>query len=62
VSRVRALDDAIGIPKTIAALRPDDVPEIARAAMIEASRDYPVPKRMSLREAEELLRGMIVAA
>ena len=32
-----------------------DVPEVARAAMIEAHRDYPVPKNMSLAEAEALL-------
>jgi hypothetical protein len=34
------------------------VPEIARAAMVEASRDYPVPKIMALAESEALLRRM----
>jgi hypothetical protein len=30
--------------------------------MIEAHRDYPVPKRMSLEQAEALLREMVAAA
>jgi alcohol dehydrogenase class IV len=58
IERVRELNRAVGIPEKIAALKPDDVPEIARAAMIEAARDYPVPKVMALAESEELLRRM----
>jgi hypothetical protein len=34
------------------------VPEIARAAMIEASRDYPVPKAMSYAQSLALLARM----
>jgi alcohol dehydrogenase class IV len=55
VARVRELNRAVGIPEKIAALKATDVPEIARAAMIEATRDYPVPKLMTLRESEALL-------
>ena len=58
VERVRALNRAVGIPEKLDALRPADVPEIARAAMIEAARDYPVPKVMALAESEALLRRM----
>jgi alcohol dehydrogenase len=58
VARVRELNRAVGIPEKLAALKPGDVPEIARAAMIEASRDYPVPKVMALAESEALLRRM----
>jgi alcohol dehydrogenase len=58
VTRVRALNRAVGIPEKMAVLKPDDVPEIARAAMVEASRDYPVPKVMALAESEALLRRM----
>jgi alcohol dehydrogenase len=58
VDRVRKLNQEIGIPETIALLRSGDIPEIARAAMIEANRDYPVPKRMPLTQAEALLRRM----
>ncbi|MEW6271476.1 MAG: iron-containing alcohol dehydrogenase [Thermodesulfobacteriota bacterium] len=59
VERVRELNASVGIPQRIDALRAADVPEIARAAMVEAHRDYPVPKNMSLAEAEELLRRML---
>jgi alcohol dehydrogenase len=58
VDRVRELNRAIGIPEKMAALKPTDVPAIARAAMIEASRDYPVPKVMTLAEGEALLRRL----
>jgi alcohol dehydrogenase class IV len=58
VDRVRELNRSVGIPETIAALKPSDVPGIARAAMIEAHRDYPVPKNMSLIEAEATLRQL----
>ena len=44
--------------RTIAALKPSDVPGIARAAMIEAHRDYPVPKNMTLVQAEATLRHL----
>jgi alcohol dehydrogenase len=55
VEAVRALERTTGIPPAVAELRPEDIPAIARAAMIEAHRDYPVPKNMRLREAEALL-------
>jgi alcohol dehydrogenase class IV len=55
VDRVRELNRTIGIPEKVAPLRPEDVGVIARAAMVEAHRDYPVPKNMSLAEAETLL-------
>jgi alcohol dehydrogenase len=58
VARVRELNRAVGIPDKLVALKPTDVPEIARAAMVEASRDYPVPKIMALAESEALLRRM----
>jgi alcohol dehydrogenase len=58
VDRVRELNRAIGIPEKMAALKAADVPAIARAAMIEAARDYPVPKVMTLAEGEALLRRL----
>ncbi|HWJ04330.1 MAG TPA: iron-containing alcohol dehydrogenase [Steroidobacteraceae bacterium] len=58
VERVRELNRGVGIPEKIAALKPVDVPEIARAAMIEAARDYPVPKPMALAESQSLLARM----
>jgi alcohol dehydrogenase len=58
IDRVRELNRAVGIPEKIAALKPGDVPVIARAAMIEATRDYPVPKAMGLADSEALLQRM----
>jgi alcohol dehydrogenase len=62
VDRVRELNRTVGIPEKMESLKPADVPAIARAAMIEAYRDYPVPKNMSLAEAQMLLRRMILIA
>lgn len=59
IGRVRELARSVGIPERVAELRAEDIGEIARAAMIEAHRDYPVPKNMSLPEAEALLRRML---
>ena len=62
VDRVRQLNRAVGIPEKLAPLLPKDIPDIARAAMVEANRDYPVPKRMKLVQAEELLQRMCATA
>lgn len=59
VERVRALNRAIGIPEKMTSLAAADIPEIARAAMVEAYRDYPVAKVMPLADAEALLRRMV---
>jgi alcohol dehydrogenase class IV len=59
IDRVRELNRGVGIPEKVAALKPADVPVVARAAMVEAARDYPVPKNMSLREAETLLGRLL---
>lgn len=56
VERIRELNRCIGIPEKLEALRSADIPEIARAAMVEAHRDYPVPKVMSLGEAQALMQ------
>ena len=59
IDRVRDLNRGVGIPEKVVALKPADLPTVARAAMVEAARDYPVPKNMSLGEAETLLRRML---
>src|SRR5512137_858981 len=56
VERVRELNRTVGIPEKLEALKAADIPEVARAAMVEAHRDYPVPKNMAPAEAEALLR------
>jgi len=59
VERVRELNRAVGIPERMAALKPADIPEVARAAMVEAARDYPVPKSMTLAESQALLQRLL---
>ena len=59
VERVRELNRTIGIPDRLEALRREDIPEVARAAMIEAHRDYPVPANMNLAQAERLLSACL---
>jgi alcohol dehydrogenase len=56
VDRVRELNRTVGIPDKLEALKRSDIPAVARAAMIEAHRDYPVPRNMGLSEAEALLQ------
>jgi alcohol dehydrogenase class IV len=61
LERVRELNRSVGIPEKLDALKPEDVAEVAHAAMIEAYRDYPVAKNMAASEAEQLLRRMLAA-
>jgi len=59
VERVRELNRGVGIPERMAALKPGDIPEVARAAMVEAARDYPVPKPMTLAQSQALLQQLL---
>jgi alcohol dehydrogenase class IV len=58
IERVRELNRSIGIPERLDALRAADLRDIARAAMIEAARDYPVPKPMNYAQSLAVLRRM----
>jgi alcohol dehydrogenase class IV len=58
IDRVRELNRGVGIPEKMAALKAADVPEVARAAMVEAARDYPVPKPMTLAQSQALLQRL----
>jgi len=62
IEKVRELSRKVGIPEKLDALKAADIPAIAREAMIEAHRDYPVPRNMSLAEAERLLSRMLPQA
>jgi alcohol dehydrogenase len=59
IERIRELSREIGIPEKLDALKSADIPAIAREAMIEAHRDYPVPRDMSLTDAQTLLSRML---
>jgi alcohol dehydrogenase class IV len=61
IVRVRELNQLMSIPDKVAELKAADIPSIARAALIEATRDYPVPRVMSVAQAEDLLRKLLVS-
>ena len=59
IASVVAMNKAIGIPTALAALRAEDIPELAKAACWEADTNYPVPKYLSPRHVESLLAGLV---
>ena len=59
VASVEALNDEIGIPRYLDALREEDIPALAKAACWEADTSYPVPKYMSPATCEKLLREVL---
>lgn len=56
---VIALNRELGIPETLAALKEADIPSLARAACHEAHTGYPVPRYMTQRQCEELIRKLL---
>lgn len=56
---IDALSRRIGIPRHLDALREEDIPQLARAACREADFNYPVPRVMSQRDCEALLRAVL---
>jgi alcohol dehydrogenase class IV len=62
VDAVQALGDALQIPRTLAALREEDLDALAAAACHEADFNYPVPRRMTPADCVALLRQVLPAA
>jgi len=60
IAAVRKLEVTVGIPSTLEALAPADIPAIARQALAEAHMNYPVPRYMRQDECEALL-GRVLA-
>ena len=56
---VDQLNHDIGIPTTLAALREEDIPALAEAALQEAHTDYPVPRYMTQEICEDLIRQVL---
>ncbi len=56
---VENLNKTLGIPKYLEALKEDDIPQLAKAACWEADTNYPVPRRMSQKDCERLLRQVL---
>jgi alcohol dehydrogenase len=59
IRAVDAMNEAMGIPTTIAELRAEDIPLVAQRALAEAHPEYPVPRIMTRGECEALLRGLL---
>ncbi len=56
---VEALNRDLGIPRHLDALREEDIPELAKAACWEADTNYPVPRYMSPKTCEGILRDVL---
>ncbi len=61
IDRIWAMNEAMGIPKTLDALQAHDIPDIAKAALHEAHYTYPVPKYMDMNQCQALLRKLLPA-
>jgi alcohol dehydrogenase class IV len=61
VARVRQLNEALSIPRTVAALRTEDFDRIIDAAFAEAHGTYGVPRYLDRREATALLDRLLPA-
>ena len=62
IESVERLNRDLGIPRHLEALRPADIPALAAAACWEADTSYPVPKYMSPKRCEALLREILSPA
>ena len=59
---VDALNRDLGIPTTLAALQEADIPALAKAACHEAHTGYPVPRYMTQKVCEDLIRKALPKA
>ena len=59
IDHIRSLNARFGIPEKLDALKADDIPGIARAALKEAHGTYAVPRYMDRPECESLIRKIM---
>lgn len=59
IEHIEQMNERMKIPSTIAELRAQDIPMIAKRALKEAHPDYPVPRIMTLSECEELVTRLL---
>ncbi|MFD2231259.1 iron-containing alcohol dehydrogenase [Alkalimarinus sediminis] len=59
IDKIRAMLKEFNIPEKLEALKPEDIPEIARLALKEAHYNYPVPKYMDQETCEEFIKQMV---
>jgi alcohol dehydrogenase class IV len=59
---IDAMNERLGIPRHLEALREADIPALAQAACREADTSYPVPRYMSQAVCEDVIRQALPAA
>jgi alcohol dehydrogenase class IV len=59
IEHIREMNEAFGIPDSLEALDPNDVPAIAEAALKEAHFTYAVPRYMDQQTCERLVGQMV---
>lgn len=59
IAKIRSMLKTFNIPAQLDALKPDDIPKIAKSALEEAHNNYPVPKYMNQKVCESLLIKMV---
>jgi alcohol dehydrogenase len=59
IDSVEAMNRDLGIPTQVDALREEDIPALAKAACWEADTNYPVPRYMSPKICEGILRDVL---
>jgi alcohol dehydrogenase class IV len=53
------LNRELGIPTHLDALHAEDIPALAKAACHEAETGYPVPRYMTQRQCEDIIRRVL---
>lgn len=59
IHAVKRLNQRLGIPETIDALKPEDIPMVAERALKEANPMYPVPALMNRKQCENLISRLL---
>jgi len=59
LGKVRELARTVGISPTLASLKAEDIPSLARDALAEAHMNYPVPRYMETADCEQLISRLL---
>ncbi|MDX1498243.1 MAG: iron-containing alcohol dehydrogenase, partial [Salinisphaeraceae bacterium] len=62
IAQIREMNQTFGIPEKLDLLKAEDIPRIAKAAREEARFTYAVPRYMSRKSCERVVKHMLVAA
>ncbi len=61
IQRIRDMNEKFGIPKQLAALKAQDIAEVAKSALNEARFTYAVPRYMDMNQAQTLIKQLLPA-